>query len=246
VPGADIDATQAWDRSTGDPTTVVADIDTGYFFEDPELARALPGGDTLYNNDDATDDPGVFGISDGEPGNIPSFPGQFVGPLLDSHGVHTAGTIGAQGNNGIGVSGVDPNATIMPIRALDSLTGGTDATVVAAINYAGTHGARVVNMSLGAPGPDPMMLAAQAAYPQMLFVVAAGNSSSNDDTSPVAPCDNPTVAVTGYTPPPGAIDNVVCVAATDPADNLPSFSDYGPTSVDLAARASTSSVPSRN
>ena len=97
------------------------------------------------------------------------------------------------------------------------------------------NGARVVNMSINAPGPIPTILSAEAAYPQTLFVAAAGNSSSDDDNSPEAPCGNPAVAVTGYTPPLGAIDNVVCVAATDPADNLASFSNYGATTVDLAA-----------
>ena len=233
VPGADISATLAWDRTIGDRSTVVADIDTGYFFEHPDLARALPGWDTLYNNNDATDDPGVFGVSDGDSLDPP---GAFVGPLLDSHGVHTAGIIGAQGNNGIGVTGVDPNVTIMPILALDSFTGtGTLASVIAAMNYAGQNGARAANMSVGASAASPTVQATQAQYPNTLFVVAAGNSSSDDDTSPQVGCDNPTVAVDGYTPPPGAIDNVVCVAATDPADNLASFSDYGATSVDLAA-----------
>ena len=67
VPGADIDATLAWDRTTGDPSTVVADIDTGYFFEHPDLPGTCCAWDTLYNHNDATDDGGVFGVSDGEP-----------------------------------------------------------------------------------------------------------------------------------------------------------------------------------
>ena len=196
MPGADIDATQAWDRTIGDPSTVVADIDSGYFFEDPDLANALLGWDTLYNNGDATDDPGVFGVSDGD---ALSSPGGVCGSLAGLSRVHTAGTIGAVGNNAIGISGVDPNATIMPIRALDSgpAEGGTVASVVAAINYAGMNGARVVNMSINAPGPIPTILSAEAAYPQTLFVAAAGNSSSDDDNSPEAPCGNPAVAVTG-------------------------------------------------
>ena len=153
-------------------------------------------------------------------------PGYFES-LPDSHGVNTAGIIGARGNNGIGVSGVDPNVTIMPIRAIDSTTGEAPLTsVIEAMNYSRLNGARAANMSLESPGVSTTVLAAQAANLETLFVVAAGNTASNDDTSPNAFCGNPTVAVE-YTPPPGAVDNVVCVAATEPADNLALGSNWG-------------------
>lgn len=240
VPGADIDATLAWDRTTGDPSTVVADIDTGYFFEHPDLPGTCCAWDTLYNNNDATDDGGVFGVSDGEPWLAHGYPPGYFESLPDSHGVNTAGIIGARRNNGIGVSGVDPNVTIMPIRAIDSTTGEAPLTsVIEAMNYSGLNGARAANMSLESPGVSTTVLAAQAANPETLFVVVAGNTASNDDTSPNAFCGNPTVAVGEYTPPPGAVDSVVCVAATEPADSLALGSNWGsnwgPTSVDLAA-----------
>ena len=67
--------------------------------------------------------------------------------------MNTAGIIGARGNNGIGVSGVDPNVTIMPIRAMDSTTGEAPLTsVIEAMNYSGLNGARAANMSLESPG----------------------------------------------------------------------------------------------
>jgi subtilisin family serine protease len=249
VPGADIDATLAWDRTVGDPAVVVADIDSGYLFGHPDLgpvawtnADETPGNGVDDDNNGYVDDRRGWDTADHD--HDPTDPGFFLNQfgdkvLVSSHGVHTAGKIGAKGNNGIGVTGVAQNVRIMPIRALTALggggVGGTTASVVEAMNYAGANGARVANMSLGTPGVFPTMLAAQAANPQTLFVVAAGNDATDNETSPHAPCDNPTVAADGYVPPPGTIDNVVCVAATDQADQLASFSNFGVASVDLGA-----------
>jgi len=228
--GADVDALAAWDRTRGTPSTVVADIDSGYRFEEPDLASVAwtnPADGTHgydFVGDDA-DSP----TTDGDPTDD---------DLVDGgHGVHTAGIIGAAGNNGIGVSGVAQDVRIMPLRvcAYSPSAGATRCPLsseIAAINYAGAHGARVANMSLGREGAsDPTELAALAANPQVLFVISAGNDGVSNDSVPHYPCDYDP-ATSGV---PGAVDNVVCVAALDQADRLASFSDWGPTTVDVGA-----------
>jgi subtilisin family serine protease len=247
VPGADIDAPLAWDRTVGDPSVVVADIDTGYLFGHPDLGPVAwrnPGeipGDGIDNDHNGyVDDWRGWDALDGD--NDPTDTGDFKVDssepfehfVAESHGSHTAGTIGARGNDGTGVTGVAQNVRIMPIRA------GTDvafrlSSIIEAMNYAGANGARVANMSLNAPGTVAVILAAQAANQQTLFVASAGNFGWDVGPLSPSPCDNPTVAAEGYVPPPGVIDNVVCVAATDQADQLASFSDYGGSSVDLGA-----------
>lgn len=230
IPGADVDALAAWDRTRGTPGTVVADIDSGYRFEEPDLAPVV-----WTNPADGTHGYDFVG-SDADSPTTDADPTD--DDLVDGgHGVHTAGIIGAAGNNGVGVSGVAQDARIMPLRvcAYSASAGGTRCPLsseIAAINYAGAHGARVANMSLGRAGAsDPSELAAFAANPQVLFVVSAGNDGESNDAVPHYPCDYDP-ATSGV---PGAVDNVVCVAALDQADHLASFSDWGPTTVDVGA-----------
>ena len=243
VPGADIDATLAWDRTVGDPSTVVADIDSGYFFGHPDLgpvawanAGETPGDGIDNDGNGYVDDARGWDFFAGDNDATDDFSG---------HGIHTAGTIGAKGNNGIGVTGVAQNSRIMPLRVCgpEELTEPPFGVflscplsrLVEAMNYAGGNDARAANMSLNQPGVHPTLLAAEAANQQTLFVVSAGNDGTDNDTSPKGPCYDPTLAAAGYTPPPGTIDNVVCVAATDQADGLAFFSNFGAQSVDLGA-----------
>ena len=230
LPGADVDALAAWDRTRGTPTTVVADIDSGYRFEHPDLAPVVwtnpadgtHGADFVGSDADAPS-------TDGDPTDD---------DLVDGgHGVHTAGIIGAAGDNGIGISGVAQDVRIMPLRvcayspSLDQ-TACPLSSEIEAINYAGAHGARAANMSLGREGPsDPAELAAFAHNPQTLFVISAGNDGVSNDATPHYPCDYDP-ATSGVA---GAVDNIVCVAALDQADRLASFSDWGPTTVDVGA-----------
>jgi subtilisin family serine protease len=105
---------------------------------------------------------------------------------------------------------------------------------VAAINYAANMGARVANMSFGGTGKEIAVANAMAQHPNTLYVISAGNDGANNEVTHHYPCDfNP--AVDALPPVPGAIDNVICVAATNQADGLASFSDYGVVSVDLGA-----------
>ena len=230
VAGDDIDALAAWDRTRGTPGTVVADIDSGYRFEHPDLAPVV-----WTNPVDGTHGYDFVG-SDADNPTPDSDPTD--DDLIDGgHGVHTAGIIGASGNNGIGISGVAQDVRIMPLRVcaysqIDQQIECPLSSEIEAINYAGAHGARVANLSLGREGAsNPAELAAFAQNPQTLFVISAGNSGADNDAVPDYPCDYDP-ATSGV---PGAVDNIVCVAALDQADQLASFSDWGPTTVDVGA-----------
>ncbi|MFL5817336.1 MAG: S8 family serine peptidase [Conexibacter sp.] len=243
LPGADVNALAAWDRTRGTSSTVVADIDSGYRFDAPDLAGVA------WNNPvdpaNGVDDDGNGIVDDshgadfvGRAADAPSIDGD---PTDDNgadggHGVHTAGTIGAAGNNGIGVSGVAQDARIMPLRvcAYSGANGQTScpsSSQILAINYAGAHGARAANMSLGGTTLNPAIRDALAANPGVLFVISAGNDGVDNDAVPHYPCayDPSTSGIAG------AVDNVICVAATDQADGLASFSDWGASSVDVGA-----------
>jgi subtilisin family serine protease len=250
--GDDVNAVLAWDRTVGTPTTVIADIDSGYRFDHPDLgpvAWTNPGEGATANG---ADDDGNGIVDDlhgadfvGTNGSAPTADGDPTDddPFNGGHGVHTAGTIGAAGNNGVGITGVAQNVRIMPLRVCsrfpsDSTNRCPLSSILSAINYAGTKGARVANMSLGGNTFTQTEVNAIAANPNVLYVISAGNDGSNNDVAAGAPhghhypCDyRPTVDAS----PPGTVDNIVCVAATDQADRLASFSDYGPTSVDVGA-----------
>ena len=114
----------------------------------------------------------------------------------------------------------------MPVRVLDGSGSGSNANVAAGFAYACSHGASIVNASLGGTGYSDAMRDAIAACPNTLFVVAAGNDGADDDTSPHYPCN--------YGAAPDNLANVICVGATDQNDALAGFSNYGH-SVDLAA-----------
>ncbi len=257
IPGADVNAVAAWDRSVGTPTTVVADIDSGYRFDSPDLgpvAWTNPG-ETPGNG---IDDDGNGYVDDVHGydfvGSSSSSPTQDADPTDDNlisggHGLHTAGTIGAAGDDGVGITGVARNARIMPLRVCANQPSSNEArcpfsSILAAINYAGEMGARAANMSLGGNTFTQTEVNAIAAHPDTLYVISAGNDGGDNDGGGAAPqghhypCDyRPTLDAS----PPvlGAIDNVVCVAATDQADALAGYSDYGAASVDLGAPGSS-------
>jgi thermitase len=231
--GADSDATPAWDRTTGSPSILVAVTDSGIAYDHPDLAANIwsnpadpPGGGDNDGNGLVDDVHGADFIDlDGDPRD------------LNEHGTHVAGTIGAVGNNGIGVAGMSWQVTLMAVRVLNASGSGSSASIADGFDYAGDHGARVVNASLGGPGAtDPAMSAAITAHPNTLYIVAAGNDGvNNDGGNPHVPC-NLTNA------------NLVCVAATTQTDGLAGFSNRGTTSVDLGAPGTNilSTIPSYN
>ena len=219
VPGADIDAPEAWDTATGAPAVTVGVVDSGIAYEHPDLAAnmwANPG--EIPGN--ATDDD-VNGYVDDVHGY--DFVNVDPDPQDDHlHGTHVAGTIGAVGDNGVGVSGVNWDVDIAALKVCDNLGSCPSSEITDAFLYAGMMGFEVVNVSLGGSGFSSAVDDAIASAPDTLFVVAAGNETSNNDFSPRYPCNYPR-------------PNIICVAATTNTDALASFSNFGTGTVDLGA-----------
>ena len=147
----------------------------------------------------------------------------------NGHGTNVAGIIGAVGNNGIGMAGVDWNVEIMPLEFMDASGNGLLSNAISAINYAVAKGAKIINNSWGGGGYDAALASAiqNAQSHGVIFVAAAGNNGTDNDTTPEYP------ASYNYS-------NVVSVAATDQNNNLASFSDYGTTPSRSPLRASRS------
>jgi subtilisin family serine protease len=229
TPGADIDATSAWDVSTGSRAVVVGVIDSGIDYTHEDLAANVWSA------------PAPFTVTIG--GVVISCPAGSHGfdaitrtcdPMDPyGHGTHVAGTIGALGNNGVGVTGVNWASSIIAARFLDQGVGTTanaidsiDFMVQAKAAFASTGGAdiRVLNNSWGGGAASTALQNAimTAHANEMLFVAAAGNSGTNTDLVPHYPAS--------YDLP-----SIVSVAATDNRDRLASFSNFGATTVHLSA-----------
>jgi subtilisin family serine protease/subtilisin-like proprotein convertase family protein len=142
----------------------------------------------------------------------------------NGHGTHVAGIIGAAGNNGVGVAGIDWQVSLMPVQFLNSSGEGSISSFIAGLNYAVQHGAKISNNSWSGADDDPLLEAAisNARTNGMIFVAAAGNGGSNNDNTPAYPSSF-------------NLDNIISVAAVDNNNQLASFSNYGQHSVDLAA-----------
>jgi subtilisin family serine protease/fibronectin type 3 domain-containing protein len=226
VVDADIDAPRAWDVTQGSGSITIAVIDTGVDYTHPDLAQnmwinsgEIPG-DGLDNDDNGYVDD-VYGYD---------FANRDSDPMDDQgHGTHIAGTIGAEGNNGLGVTGIIWDVQIMALKFLDQDGWGLQSDAIEAINYAIANGASITNASWGG---DPY---SQALYDAItaardadhVIVAAAGNGNSMGIGQ-----DNDT---TLFYPASYDLDNIVAVAAHDAGNALGSFSNYGHTTVDLAA-----------
>jgi subtilisin family serine protease/subtilisin-like proprotein convertase family protein len=140
------------------------------------------------------------------------------------HGTHIAGTIGASGDNGVGVTGINWVSQIMPIRFVDGQGGGSIAAYIQGLNYAVANGAKISNNSwTGASASALLTEAVENAQARgHILVAAAGNSSLNIDQSPLYPAAFNT-------------NNVVAVAATSRSDQLSDFSNFGARTVNIAA-----------
>jgi len=222
---ADMDVPEAWDVTTGSASVTVGVIDTGVTYTHADLTTniwsnsAEIAADGLDNDANGlVDDVRGWDFVDNDA--TPTDP--------HGHGTHVAGTVGAQGNNAVGVTGVNWDVGVMPLRAGDEDGFFTDETISDAISYACSEGADVVNGSFGGYGYSPAIASAISSCPGTLFVFAAGNGDADqvgddiDASPPVYPC--------AY-----AHANIVCVAASTELAGIASFSNYGPVSVDVAA-----------
>lgn len=246
VPGADISIDEAWNLETGSPNMVIAVIDTGVAFEHPDLSN------NIWLN---TDEISGNGIDDDNNGYIDDIvgwdfvyndnnPSDYSNDLYgNGHGTHVAGIIAAQGNNGIGVTGVMWRCKIMPLQIfdvfeinsfLDSLI--QEVNIILAIEYAVDNGAKIINCSFGG-SPFSQFTYDMINYANkngVLIVAAAGNGGSDrigDDND-----------VNGFYPAGYDLPNIISVAATNASDELSSYSNYGIQSVDVAAPGGNASI----
>ncbi|MGH2729064.1 MAG: S8 family serine peptidase [Actinomycetota bacterium] len=227
---ADIDALEAWSKSKGSSSAVVGIIDTGVDFSHPDLANAMwinPGEDCSGCRTNNVDDDGNGYIDDWRGWD---FVNNDNNPFDDNgHGTHVAGTIGATGSNGVGVTGVNWTTRIMALKFLNGSGSGSTADAVEATLYASDPStlAHVTNNSWGGGGFSQALSNAinTADDNGSLFVAAAGNDGTNNDTTPHYP--------SSYDVP-----NVISVASTTSTDQRSSFSNWGKVGVDLGAPGS--------
>lgn len=209
--GKDMNLQSAWNYITDCSSVVVAVVDTGIKYNHQDLAANM------------WDQSGSVTPHHGQ--NLITGAANPNDPMDDNgHGTHVSGTIGAVGNNGVGTTGVCWKASLMAVKVLDATGSGTTVDVANGVIWAVNHGAKIINMSLGAPTSDPTLSNAitTAQNNNVIVVVAAGNDGSNNDTTATYPCN--------FTQP-----NKVCVAALDQNYELASFSNYGAASVDVGA-----------
>ncbi|MCH2155364.1 MAG: S8 family serine peptidase [Opitutales bacterium] len=215
-----IQAPDAWDVRRDASSVIVAIVDSGIDTDHPDLVG------NLWSNPSET--------ADGQDNDGNGLTDDIVGADFvdrdgnpqdgDGHGTHVAGTVGAQGNNSRGVTGVAWDVQLMSVRVLDDEGSGTILDIVNGLDYAREKGADIINLSLGSDSFSSSLSLAMSRLDSagIIAVAAAGNESRNTDFSPAYPASY-------------SFDNIISVAASDSGDNLAGFSNYGANSVDLAA-----------
>ena len=226
---ADIDAPEGWAIRTDAPDIIVGMVDTGVRYTHEDIADNMwinPGedGPDAFGNSKRTN-----GIDDDENGYVDDVHGinavMGTGDPFDDHGhgSHTAGTVAAVGNNGIGVTGVAWKAQIMALKFLGG-SGGSSSDAVTCIDYAIQHGAHITSNSWGgsrlSEAVKEIFTAANKAG--QVTLAAAGNSSWDNDAEDTYPANYP-------------LENLISVAAINRRGELASFSNFGAGSVHLAA-----------
>jgi len=229
VDDADIDAPEAWDISIGSHDVIVGVIDTGVDHTHPDLVANMwtnPGeiaGDGIDNDNNGYIDDvhGINAITDSGD------------PMDDNgHGTHVAGTIGATGNDGVGVVGVNHNVSIVGCKFLSASGSGSTSDALKCIDYMvalkNNHNIDIstLNNSWGGGGFSQALYDSITASgdANMLFVAAAGNGGYDNDASPSYPASYDH-------------DSVMAVAGSNRSGGMYSSSQYGLTSVDIAAPA---------
>jgi thermitase len=222
--GADISATLAWAVTTGSDKVVVAVLDSGVDYTHEDLAGNMwkrPASMAPYQDEELGTIDDEFGFNAIDTASDPMDE--------NGHGTHCAGIIGAEGENNLGIAGVNWKVQIMPLKFMNAGGFGTTKDAIEAINYvidrkkAGVN-VRIISASWGSTQKSRALedVIRKAYENDIAFVAAAGNASVNNDRTPHYP--------SSYNVP-----NVISVAALDRHDQLASFSNYGPKSVAIAA-----------
>ena len=246
-----INAEAAWnDGQTGSKSIFVGIVDTGVQITHPDLV------DNIWTNPydavDGIDNDGNGFVDDIHGWDFVNNDNSVYDSVNDDHGTHVAGTIGGKGGNGAGVAGVNWNVTMISTKFLGT-NGGTTADAVRAIDYITDlktrHGMDVVatNNSWGGGGYSAALHSAiiRAAKADILTIIAAGNDASNNDSVASYPSNTSTLVGTTTTTA-ASYEGVIAVASLDSSGAMSSFSNYGKTTVDIAAPGAgiMSSVPS--
>lgn len=221
ISGADVRALEAWDIETGAAGVVVAVVDTGVDYSHADLAE------NIWTNPGEV--PGN-GVDDDHNGFVDDIHGwDFTKDTNDpydenNHGTHVAGVIGARGNNGKGLAGVSWEVSLMPVKFLDKDGVGLTSDAVDAVNYATANGADITCASWSGQGFSTSLQNAfgAASTAGIVTIASAGNEGGDTDLQPSYPA--------GFD-----LAGIVSVGASDGADKLAGFSNYGATSVDLVA-----------
>jgi len=227
-----IQAPEAWDIVRGSEEIIVVVIDSGVDYTHEDLTQNI-WVNTKEIPDNGIDDDGngyiddVYGIAPGYSEFSENI--KINDPMdFDGHGTHVAGIIGAVGNNGKGVVGVNWNVKILPCNAFNpNLEGFSTSAIIECCSYVASlkdrgENIKVINASYGGCYSHAEESAIQDLKNRgILFIAAAGNEGENNDISPTYPCN--------YN-----LNNIICVASTNKYDNLSSFSNYG-NSVHVAA-----------
>ena len=224
----DLDTLEAWDFTRGSRDVVIGVVDTGVDYNHEDLsANMWVNPNEISGN--GIDDDGNGYIDDVHGINAIAGTGN---PLDDhGHGTMVSGILGAVGNNALGVVGVNWNVSILAIKVIDSHGKIDFADAIKGFEYAialKNAGVNIValNNSWGGYSNAPSQLLVDSISAlndaQILLVAGAGNDSSNNDTNPFYPAGV-------------EVANVISVAAIDETGALASFSNYGATTVDVAA-----------
>ncbi|MEX0993180.1 MAG: S8 family peptidase [Solirubrobacterales bacterium] len=211
--------TDAWNTKTS--CSKVAVLDTGIDTDHPDLK------DNIWKNSKETSGNGK---DDDKNGYVDDYyginlvKGKGSGTDDNGHGTHVAGIVGGRGNNSMGVSGVCWSTKLMAVKFMNSQGYGSMSKAIAGIEYAADKGAKIINASFGSSTSSEALKdqISEAKDDGVLIVVAAGNDGKDIDSSPTYPAS--------YTN-----GNLLVAAASTSTDTLASFSNYGKTSVDLAA-----------